>query len=123
MADAPTLFSRIIAGDIPADIVYRDEMCVAFRDVQPQAPVHLLIVPVTPLSSIASVDPMHERLLGHLLVVAARLAEEFGVAASGYRLIINHGDDGGQTVPHLHIHLIGGRPLGALVGGGTSHGD
>ena len=119
MADAPTLFSRIIAGDIPADIVYRDEMCVAFRDVQPQAPVHLLIVPVTPLSSIASADPMHERLLGHLLVVAARLAEEFGVAASGYRLVINHGDDGGQTVPHLHLHLIAGRPLGALVSGGA----
>ncbi len=117
MPTEPTLFSRIIAGDILADIVYRDEQCVAFRDIQPQAPVHLLIVPVEPIPSVANVDPMHERLLGHLLVVAARLGAEFGVAHSGYRLIINHGDDAGQTVPHLHLHLIGGRPLGALVGG------
>ena len=112
----PTIFSRIIAGEIPADIVYRDEQCVAFRDIQAQAPVHLLIVPVEPIASIATTSPAHEHLLGHLLVVAARLGGEFGVANSGYRLIINHGDDAGQTVPHLHIHLIGGRPLGALVG-------
>ncbi len=112
-----TLFSRIIAGDIPADIVYRDEQCIAFRDIQPQAPVHLLIVPIEPIQSVANVDPMHERMLGHLLVVAAHLGKEFGVAHSGYRLIINHGDDAGQTVAHLHLHLLGGRPLGALVGG------
>jgi histidine triad (HIT) family protein len=117
VAEQPTLFSRIIAGDIPADIVYRDEFCVAFRDIQPQAPVHLLIVPVEPIPSVADVDPGHERLLGHVLVVAARLGEEFGVAASGYRLLINHGADAGQTVPHLHVHLLGGGPLGALVGG------
>lgn len=115
MAAQPTLFSRIIAGDIPADIIYRDEFCVAFRDIQPQAPVHLLIVPIEPIPSVANVDPMHEQMLGHLLVVAARLGKEFGVAHSGYRLIINHGDDAGQTVPHLHLHLIGGRPLGMLV--------
>lgn len=117
MTAQPTLFGRIIAGDIPADIVYRDEYCIAFRDIQPQAPVHLLIVPVEPIPGMANVDPMHEQMLGHLLVVAARLGEEFGVARSGYRLIINHGEDAGQTVPHLHLHLIGGRPLGALVGG------
>ncbi|MDQ6602183.1 MAG: histidine triad nucleotide-binding protein [Chloroflexota bacterium] len=117
MTAQPTLFSRIIAGDIPADIVYRDEYCIAFRDIQPQAPVHLLVVPVEPIPGVANVDPMHEQMLGHLLVVAARLGEEFGVARSGYRLIINHGEDAGQTVPHLHLHLIGGRPLGALVGG------
>ncbi|HEY8291849.1 MAG TPA: histidine triad nucleotide-binding protein, partial [Thermomicrobiales bacterium] len=116
MDTQPTLFSRIIAGEIAADIVYRDEYCIAVRDIQPQAPVHLLIVPVEPIPSIANVEPTHERLLGHLLVVAARLGEEFGVARSGYRLIINHGEDAGQTVPHLHLHLIGGRPLGALVG-------
>ncbi|MCA1667854.1 MAG: histidine triad nucleotide-binding protein [Thermomicrobia bacterium] len=117
MAGQLTLFSRIIAGEIPADFVYRDEFCVAFRDIQAQAPVHLLIVPVEPIPSIANAAPSHERLLGHLLVVAARLGEEFGLATSGYRLIINHGEDAGQTVPHLHLHLIGGRPLGALVGG------
>lgn len=121
MAEQPTIFSRIIAGDIPADIVYRDEQCVAFRDIQPQAPVHVLIVPIEPVRSVADVEPTHERLLGHLLVVAARLGNEFGVAGSGYRLIINHGDDAGQTVPHLHVHLIGGRPLGPLVSGAPSH--
>jgi histidine triad (HIT) family protein len=115
MANEPTIFSRIIAGEIPATIVYRDEYCVAFRDVQPQAPVHLLIVPTEPIPGVAEVEPAHERMLGHLLVVAARLGREFGVAESGYRLILNHGDDAGQTVPHLHIHLLGGRPLGALV--------
>ncbi|MGI8689079.1 MAG: histidine triad nucleotide-binding protein [Thermomicrobiales bacterium] len=120
MAAQPTLFSRIIAGDIPAGIVYRDEYCFAFRDIQPHAPVHLLIVPIEPIPSVANVEPAHERLLGHLLVIAARLGEEFGVAGSGYRLIINHGDDAGQTVPHLHLHLIGGRPLGALVGDAQS---
>ncbi len=112
----PTIFSRIIAGEIPADIVYRDEFCIAFRDIQPQAPVHLLIVPIEPIASVAHASPAHEQLLGHLLIVAAHLGEEFGVADSGYRLIINHGDDAGQTVHHLHLHLIGGRPLGALVG-------
>lgn len=116
MAEQPTIFSRIIAGEIPASIVYRDEYCAAFRDVQPQAPVHLLIVPIEPISGVAAVEPAHEQLLGHLLVVAARLGREFGVAESGYRLIINHGDDAGQTVPHLHVHLLGGRSLGALVG-------
>lgn len=120
MADQPTIFSRIIAGEIPADIVYRDEFCVAFRDIQAQAPVHVLIVPVAPIPSVAEVEPGHEQILGHLLVVAARLGREFGVAESGYRLIINHGDDAGQTVPHLHVHLIGGRPLGALVGRPTA---
>ncbi len=122
MAAQPTLFSRIIAGEISADIVYRDERCFAFRDIQPQAPVHLLIVPIEPIPSVANVEPGHEQLLGHLLVVAARLGEEFGVAGSGYRLIINHGDDAGQTVPHLHLHMIGGRPLGALVGDAQSLG-
>lgn len=116
MAEQPTIFSRIIAGEIPADIVYRDEFCVAFRDIQPHAPVHLLIVPVEPIPSVADVEPPHERLLGHLLVIAARLGREHGVDGSGYRLIVNHGSDAGQTVPHLHVHLIGGRPLGALVG-------
>jgi histidine triad (HIT) family protein len=116
MDGQPSLFSRIIAGEIPADIVYRDDECIAFRDIQAQAPLHLLIVPVEPIPSIANIEPSHEQLLGHLFVVAARLGEEFGVARSGYRLIINHGDDAGQTVPHLHLHLIGGRPLGALVG-------
>ncbi len=121
MSDAPTLFSRIIAGDIPGDFVYRDDRCVVIRDIAPSAPVHLLVIPIEEIPSIADVDDAHEGLLGHLLVVAARVAATEGVAEGGYRLIINHGTDGGQTVPHLHIHVIGGRELGALVSGG-SHG-
>jgi histidine triad (HIT) family protein len=113
----PTIFSRIIAGEIPANIVYRDAQCVAFRDIQPQAPTHILIVPVEEIASIADMSPEHEQLVGHLFSVAARLAQDEGIAESGYRLIINHGADAGQTVPHLHVHLLGGRPLGALVGG------
>ncbi len=116
MAEQPTIFSRIIAGEIPADIVYRDEYCIAFRDIAPQAPVHVLIVPVEPIPTVAAAETGHEAIIGHLFVVAAQLGEEFGVAESGYRLIINHGADAGQTVPHLHVHLLGGRNLGALVG-------
>lgn len=126
MSDAPaprTLFERIIAGEIPGDFVYRDERCVAFRDIAPAAPVHVLIVPVEPLPDLDAATEAHAALLGHLLLVAARVAREQGVAASGYRVIANTGADGGQTVPHLHLHLIGGRPLGALVGGDGSHAE
>ncbi len=116
----PTIFSRIIAGEIPANIVYRDAQCVAFRDIQPQGPTHILVVPVEEIASIADMTPAHEQLVGHLFAVAAKLARDEGIAERGYRLIINHGPDAGQTVPHLHVHLIGGRPLGALVGGAAN---
>ncbi len=112
---SPTLFSRIIAGEIPSDIIYRDDRCIALRDIAPAAPVHILVVPIEPIPSLADVDPAHEALLGHLLVVAAQIAQGEGIAASGYRVIINTGADGGQTVPHLHVHILGGRTLGALV--------
>ncbi len=112
----PTLFSRIVAGEIPATVVYRDETCVAIRDIQPQASTHILVIPIEEIATIAEMTPEHERLVGHLFAVGAQLARDEGIAASGYRLIINHGADAGQTVPHLHVHLIGGRPLGGLVG-------
>jgi len=118
---APTIFSRIITGDIPGDIIYRDDRCVVLRDIAPAAPVHLLVVPVEPIPSLAATDVAHEALLGHLLVIAARVAAQEGIAASGYRVIVNTGVDGGQTVPHLHLHVLGGRTLGALVGGTLSH--
>lgn len=121
MDPQPTIFSRIIAGEIPADIIYRDEYCIALRDIAPQAPVHVLIIPVEPIATVADSDAAHERLLGHLLVVAAQLGASLGVAESGYRLVINHGADAGQTVSHLHVHVLGGRPLGALVGGEPPH--
>lgn len=117
----PTLFSRIIVGEIPGDVIYRDDRCIAFRDIAPVAPVHVLVVPVEPIPGLTDVDASHEALLGHLLVVAARVAQQEGIAASGYRVIINTGTDGGQTVPHLHLHVLGGRTLGALVQGTDSH--
>ncbi len=131
MSDAPvpespairTLFERIIAGEIPGDFVYRDERCVAFRDIAPVAPVHLLVVPVQPIPDLDAATEAHAALLGHLLLVAARLAREQGIATGGYRVITNVGADGGQTVPHLHLHLIGGRPLGALVGDSASQAE
>lgn len=105
----PTLFTRIIAGEIPAEIVYQDEHCVAFRDIQPQAPVHVLIVPRAEIGGIASVPDAGDHQ--YLFNAARKVAEQLGVAESGYRLVINQGADGGQTVDHLHVHLLGGRAM------------
>jgi histidine triad (HIT) family protein len=106
-----TIFQKIIDGEIPADIVYEDERCLAFRDINPQAPVHVLVIPKMPINSVASASASDSHLLGHLLWVAAEVARAEGIESSGYRLTINHGVDGGQTVFHLHIHLLGGRSL------------
>lgn len=110
-----TIFSKIIAGEIPASIVYQDEQVTAFKDINPLAPVHVLIVPTIEIASVNDVLPEHERMLGHMLSVAKQVAREQGVADSGYRLIINNGTDSGQEVFHLHIHLLGGRRLGGLI--------
>ncbi len=107
-----TVFARIIAGEIPADKVYEDDRCVAFRDIDPKAPVHVLVVPRKPLVSVAEAGEEDAELLGHLLLVAARVAREQGLDERGYRLVTNVGVDGGQTVGHLHIHVLGGRPMG-----------
>lgn len=104
----PTLFTRIIAGEIPADIVYQDEYCVAFRDIDPKAPVHILIVPRAEIPGVAAVPETGDHQ--HLLNAARKIAEQEGLSG-GYRLVINQGVDGGQTVDHLHVHLLGGRPL------------
>lgn len=104
-----TIFSRILRGEIPADRVHEDEQCIAFHDVQPQAPVHLLVIPREPLPSLAACDGSHAPLLGHLLLVAARVAREAGLES--WRTVINTGAPAGQTVFHLHVHVIGGRPL------------
>jgi len=106
-----TLFTKIINGQIPANFVYRDEHIVAIRDIAPQAPTHLLIIPVKPLPSIAEAGPEDEALLGRLFMVAKQLAEQEGLAEGGYRLVVNTRANGGQTVPHLHIHLLGGRAM------------
>lgn len=103
-----TLFEKIIAGEIPANRVYEDEYCIAIRDIQPQAPVHVLIIPRKPLLNITAMTPADETLIGHLFLVAHKLGKEL-LPKEEYRLVINNGDDAGQTVPHLHIHLLGGR--------------
>ena len=106
-----TLFEKIVARQIPADIVYEDDLVCAFRDIHPQAPVHVLIVPKRPIARIAEAKPEDQLVLGHLLLKAADVARKVGVADSGYRLVVNSGRDGGETVPHLHCHLLGGRSL------------
>ena len=111
----PTLFERIIQGELPANFVYRDDRVVAFRDIHPRAPVHVLIVPIKPIATANDVTGQDEALLGHMLVVAAQIAAREGIAENGYRLIINCNSHGGQEVYHLHIHLLGGKPLGPMV--------
>lgn len=108
-------FSRIISGETPARIVYQDELVTAFHDIQPQAPVHILIVPNRLIATVNEVTPEDEPALGRLFTVAARLAEQMGIAESGYRLLVNCNRDGGQEIYHLHMHLLGGRPLGPML--------
>ena len=111
----PTLFERIIAREIPADIVFQDNRVTAFRDIHPRAPVHILIVPNKPIPTANEVADEDEALIGHLYTVARDLARREGIAESGYRLIVNCNSDGGQEVYHLHLHLLGGKPLGPMV--------
>ena len=106
-----TLFEKIIAREIPAAMVYEDEEVTAFRDVNPQAPVHVLIVPRKPIPRIAQAGAEDQAALGYLLLKAAAVAEKLGLKDTGYRLVINNGPDGGETVPHLHCHILGGRKL------------
>ena len=108
---AETIFSKIIRGEISADIVHEDGLCLAFRDINPQAPVHILVIPRETLPGMQAAGEEHRDLLGHLLVVTRQIAEREGLAGSGYRCVINAGGDGGQTVDHLHIHLLGGRQM------------
>src|ERR1700691_5631927 len=113
--DMPTLFEKIIAGDIPATVVYRDERVIAFLDIRPAAPVHILIVPHQVIPTAHDIADEDESLIGHMVIVARDLAREKGIAENGYRLIINCNAHGGQEVYHLHLHLIGGRPLGPMI--------
>ena len=110
------IFCQIVAGKVPSDIVYQDEEVVAFRDINPQAPVHLLIIPKKHIPSLAHLPDAEIPLIGHMVKVANQMAREGGVAESGYRLVINCGEQGGQLVPHLHMHLLGGRQLSDALG-------
>jgi histidine triad (HIT) family protein len=105
------LFCRIVAGTAPSTQVYADDEIVVIQDINPQAPVHVLVIPRRHIATIADVRPEDGPLLAHIFGVAARVARERGLDASGYRVVINHGRDAGQTVHHLHVHLLGGRPM------------
>lgn len=106
-----TLFEKICDREIPATIVHEDDRCVAFRDISPQAPLHILIIPRKAIPRVGLAAEEDEALLGHLLLTAAKVARSEGIADGGYRLVINNGLDGGEAVPHLHVHLLGGRQL------------
>lgn len=109
-----TLFEKLRDRQLPAQIVYEDDLVFAFRDIRPAAPTHILIATKKPIPRIAEASSSDQLLLGHLLLKAAVVAEQLGLKQSGYRLVLNNGPDGGETVPHLHCHIIGGRPLGHL---------
>ncbi|MFQ4141173.1 histidine triad nucleotide-binding protein [Chlorogloeopsis sp. ULAP02] len=105
-----TIFSKIIRREIPANIIYEDDLALAFTDINPQAPVHILVIPKKPIPKLADADAEDAALLGHLLLTAKRVAEQAGLS-EGYRVVINTGADGGQTVYHLHLHILGGRHM------------
>ena len=106
-----TLFEKIIAREIPATIVYEDDQVIAFHDVKPQAPKHVLIIPKKPIPRIAEAKPEDHQILGHLLLKAAEVAKQLGLTQNGFRLVFNNGPDAGEAVPHLHCHIIGGRKM------------
>jgi histidine triad (HIT) family protein len=111
----PTLFERIFAGELPADVLHRDEDIIAIRDIHPRARTHVLIIPRKPIPSNDDVADEDAALIGRLFLVARDVARREGIAKSGYRLIFNCREHGGQEVPHLHLHLVGGEPLGPMV--------
>jgi len=110
------LFCRIVAGEIPSNIIYQDKEFLAFRDINPQAPKHIIIIPKTHIPSLAELTEQQQGLIGRLVILARDLADKEGIAERGYRLAINCGPEGGQVIPHLHLHLIGGRKLNDRLG-------
>ena len=110
------LFCKIVAGEIPSDNLYEDEQVIAFRDINPQAPVHVQVIPREHIAYLADVSEEQSGLLGRMIAVANRLAKSEGIAEKGYRIAINCADEGGQMVPHLHLHLVGGRQLSGKLG-------
>ncbi|AWB68627.1 histidine triad nucleotide-binding protein [Saccharobesus litoralis] len=107
-----TIFDKIISKEIPADIVYEDDKALVFKDISPQAPIHWLIIPKTPIATINDINESNAQLIGHLYLVAAKLAKEHGFAEDGYRAVMNCNQHGGQTVYHIHLHLLAGKPMG-----------
>ena len=106
-----TLFEKICDREIPADIVHEDDLCICCKDISPQAPVHYLVIPRKPIPRVAEADVCDQAVLGHLLLTASKVAKKEGFAENGFRLVINNGPNGGEAVPHLHVHLLAGRQL------------
>ena len=106
-----TLFEKIVAREIPAQIVYEDELVIAFHDIAPKAPTHVLLIPKKPIPRIAEATPADHQVLGHLMLKAGEVAEMLGLKQGGFRLVFNNGPDGGEAVPHLHCHILGGRKM------------
>ena len=111
MSDPKTLFQKIADREIPGDFVYEDDQCMAIRDIDPQAPTHALVIPKKPITRVGEASPDDQALLGHLLLVAGQVARKLELD-NGFRIVINNGPDGGEAVPHLHVHLLGGRQMG-----------
>jgi histidine triad (HIT) family protein len=111
----PTIFAKIIRGEIPSDTLYQDDLVTAFRDIQPMAPTHILIVPNKVIPTVNDLTADDEQITGRMFTVAKKLAEQEGIAENGFRLIVNCNEHGGQDVFHLHMHLVGGRPLGRML--------
>ncbi len=107
-----SVFTRILNGDIPGDIIYQDDLVAAVRDINPKAPIHILIFPRQPLTDVGAFAEANEQIAGRMLVAAAKIAQQLGLDKSGYRLVINNGHDGGQEIMHVHMHLMAGRRLG-----------
>lgn len=105
-----TIFQKIISGDIPADILHQDELCIVIRDIEPQSPVHFLVIPKKVIPRVGDADQEDQLILGHLLLIAGQIAKQEELSA-GFRVVINHGKNGGETVPHLHVHVMGGRQM------------
>jgi histidine triad (HIT) family protein len=112
---ADTIFSKIIRREIPADIVYEDDEILAFRDISPQAPVHILVIPKEEIATTNDIQPGQAELIGKLVLAAQKIAHQEGIAEDGYRLVMNCNQHGGQVVYHIHLHLLGGRQLGGLT--------
>lgn len=110
------IFCKIASGEIPADIVFQNEEVLAFRDINPQAPIHILVIPKEHIESVTKTSQQHEAFLGNLILVAKQVAKQEGILNKGYRLVINCGSEGGQIVPHLHLHVLGGRKLDDRLG-------
>ena len=109
MADQDCIFCKIVEGNIPASVVYKDDRCIAFNDIEPQAPTHILVIPRVHIESLDTAGEDQKELIGHLMLTAAKIARDKGFSDAGYRVVANTNADGGQTVFHLHVHLLGGR--------------